>query len=509
MTPASPATRNTAVHRDIWLLLTFLAVSTSVVLLSVFDPDGQVSRDHANYLRLAQQLLDGRGYRAPIYDATGQAGRADVLFATWPVGYPTAVYLVSKVSGLGVFWASKALNILAIGLSLLALRHRFHDAHHVGFVFLFASVITLASYSSGDLLFSLLFLFFVLTLHDVLAHASTARCLALALLALSLFLLRYVGAVTVGIMGLAALLLLLQASRPRDALRLLTATAGSAAFMVAYLVNNLRETGHITGIERIAAPETHAALAAMFSQAVLVEAVPFALYPSPRNTVLGAVMSLIVVTLLVTVHRRQTAHDRGSTGLVGVLIAAAGVYAGAILALRAISHFDNMGFRFLTPATVLVFTALCVVFRERAADRHRLVVGASLAAVLALSFAWTTPRTVLGQWHTPHYADTVASVRTQFADLPDGSVVAFGPVHMNYLFPRLHNRRPYTVPYAAHKERWADFVDRLALDCSTPFYLNAPAHPLDPARADASVIAWAERAHATPGGMLRITPSGC
>ncbi|MEM9602296.1 MAG: hypothetical protein AAGA11_05505 [Pseudomonadota bacterium] len=493
------------------MLLTFLAVVTSVLLLSTFDPDGQVSRDHANYLRLAQQLLDGRGYRAPVYDATGQAGHADVLFATWPVGYPTAVYLASAVSGLGVFWASKALNLVAIGLSLLALRRRFDDAHHVASVFLFASLITLASYSSSDLLFALLFLHFTLTLHDALTDTKPARCLVLALLAVSLFLLRYVGAVSLGIMGLAALLLLVQKSRRRDAFRLLTATAASAVFSVAYLLNNVRETGHLTGIERIAAPESPAALAAMFSLAVLVEAVPFALYSSPRNAVLGAAMTVIVVTLVAVAYRRRHTRtlDSRSAGLAGVLIATAGVYATAILVLRSITHFDNIGFRFFTPATVLVFTALCVTFRDRAEGRPRAVVVWTVSAVLVLSFVLTTPRGVLRHWHTPQYADTVAAVRARFDDLPDGSIVVFGPVHLNYLFPHLHNRRPYTLPYAAQKESWSDFIDRLALDCNTPLVINAPVRPLDTARVDASVIAWAERAQAVPGGLLRITPPGC
>ena len=113
------------IYREDWyLLIIFIMMAIAIVVKSYFHPDGYLSPDSANYLKLAQNLLEGNGYYVSAYSITG-TGQDRELFAAWPIGYPTLIFVVAKLTGLSVFWASKFLNILLIGIILGIFRKLF------------------------------------------------------------------------------------------------------------------------------------------------------------------------------------------------------------------------------------------------------------------------------------------------------------------------------------------------------------------------------------------------
>ena len=119
---------NFKIYREDWyLLIIFIMMAVAIVVKSYFHPDGYLSPDSTNYLKLAQNLLEGNGYYVSAYGSTGQDRE---FFAAWPVGYPTLIFVVAKLTGLSVFWASKFLNILLIGIILGIFRNLFK--HKIG-----------------------------------------------------------------------------------------------------------------------------------------------------------------------------------------------------------------------------------------------------------------------------------------------------------------------------------------------------------------------------------------
>jgi len=119
---------NFKIYREDWyLLIIFIMMAVAIVVKSYFHLDGYLSPDSTNYLKLAQNLLEGNGYYVSAYGSTGQDRE---FFAAWPVGYSTIIFVVAKLTGLSVFWASKFLNILLIGIILGIFRNLFkHNAY--------------------------------------------------------------------------------------------------------------------------------------------------------------------------------------------------------------------------------------------------------------------------------------------------------------------------------------------------------------------------------------------
>ena len=118
-------------------------MAIAIVFSSHFSAHGYLTSDSTNYLILAQNLIDGNGYYVTSLNWFGDGnGQGRVLFAIWPIGYPTFIAFVAKLTGLSVFWASKLLNILLIGIILAMFRLMFkQNASTYGLIFFFSAYI--------------------------------------------------------------------------------------------------------------------------------------------------------------------------------------------------------------------------------------------------------------------------------------------------------------------------------------------------------------------------------
>ena len=84
------------IYREDWyLLMIFIMMAVAIVIKSYFHPDGYLNVDSTYYLGLAQNLLEGKGYYVSAYGITGQDRE---LFAIWPVGYSTIIFVVAKLT---------------------------------------------------------------------------------------------------------------------------------------------------------------------------------------------------------------------------------------------------------------------------------------------------------------------------------------------------------------------------------------------------------------------------
>ncbi len=93
-----------------WLYYVLLVAICAAVIFgnSLIDPNGFLSPDSANYLRLAERILEGHPFTVPN---DGRPTAFDVHFAIWPIGYPTLIAAVATILPVGTFLASKLLNL--------------------------------------------------------------------------------------------------------------------------------------------------------------------------------------------------------------------------------------------------------------------------------------------------------------------------------------------------------------------------------------------------------------
>ena len=104
---------------DILIFFMALVVSSAVIIPpSYYSSHGFLSPDSTNYLRLAKRILSGHGFYVP---ASSRGEVADVLFAVWPVGYPTLNAAFSWLFDITTFLASKLLNAFLLSSAAFVL----------------------------------------------------------------------------------------------------------------------------------------------------------------------------------------------------------------------------------------------------------------------------------------------------------------------------------------------------------------------------------------------------
>lgn len=303
-------------------------------------------------------------------------------FGTWPVGYPVALALVSGLTGLDVFIASKVVSMLATA-GLLWLFWHYSRKH---FPILALSLLNLAYLkifrgTLSEQLFIPILVWLGFAVRQILLAREDFRwctVLKLAILFVGLFTVRYVG-VFAPLWVLCGVWLWWFAQRGRGVTRsilgllLVMGCASAIAWGVEglYLGLNWWKTGHLTGMPR---------------DTLLV---PFA--QSFRDIVMAEFHELQAfglaifwgVLLLVLARRRQrlaggsSCRSREWLVFVGMGLA----YHLTIAFVRIKGGCSELGFRFLYPGTILLVIGLILFAAQRfSPDWH--VGGKSLVALV-------------------------------------------------------------------------------------------------------------------------------
>jgi hypothetical protein len=172
------------------------------------------------------------------------------FFATWPLGYPPLIAAVGWVLRLDPWWASKVLNgILLVSIPVI-LRPIFgRNVWMPTLVLLSGGVIGILPYTWSEGSFLVGELLFVYALIRFAKKGDIASVLLLTLAAVSLFLLRYIGAFALGVLAFDAVIMLLRRDYRRS-LTLVAVAAVAGTIMLGYLYNNQRLNGHSVGYSR-------------------------------------------------------------------------------------------------------------------------------------------------------------------------------------------------------------------------------------------------------------------
>ncbi len=107
---------------DLKLFSLFTVIAAIIILRVSVERTGYTSPDSLYYLEVAQNILLGKGFYFSGVNAAPESSGKQTYFAIWPLGYPVLIAGVAFITALPVFWASKVVNLISLGLCFYLFR---------------------------------------------------------------------------------------------------------------------------------------------------------------------------------------------------------------------------------------------------------------------------------------------------------------------------------------------------------------------------------------------------
>lgn len=478
--------------QDWYLVLIFFMMSVAIVVKSYFNVDGYLTPDSTNYLALAENLLSGKGY----HDFFNVYNQDSDFFAIWPVGYPILIFIVSKVTGLSVFWASKVLNIFLVGVILWIFRSLFkNNAYVYGFILFFSSYIEIFSYTWSETLFITALLWFASSIYLFIHNSkkSLALCLSIILASLLMFMSRYVGAFSFGLIGMLGLYYGLIKKEKFISIMLIGIATLNMALMILYLYINYTETGFVTGMQRIGSLETnielfYALIKAIFSEILIITY-------SNAITLKSIIIYILQMSILFFLFWKYqdsmfvSKKNRKISNLPLVFLTIGLFYLFFIILMRWVTEADIYGYRFFAPGSFLLFVSIIFFIEQRVNKDFFNLFKMVIFSFAMVSFLFNVPYKVWKESKVhPIYSETRAQLIEQFQDVEANSSVIFASEHIHYLYPSMKRKEPYSFPYSLEKETWSDFMKRIDSKNEKHIYIFVNKKKVSIKRFDQSVI---------------------
>jgi hypothetical protein len=444
---------------NIYIFLIFISMSFAIVILSYLNPNGYLSPDSTNYLSVAKNLVNGNGY------ILGHDLRREP-FAVWPVGYPTLIFIVAKITNLSVFWASKLTNIILIFGILLTIRKTFkHQSYLYALVLFFSSYILIYSYTWSETLFIFLLLAFCISIYYFVNkyNPTTSNYILIFLTTMSQFLSRYIGAFSFGIIALLGLHYLIAQKKYRISIILLSISFLCIKIMFINLYINYKLTGYPTGMPRIEAPESNFQLFYMLSKAIIAELI-IPIQSLSKKAIILFIFQFFILFLLAYKHKDKInkCYLHNEYTIEKIFLTVGFFYFISIITLRWISHFDGFSYRLLAPGTFLIYISL-ISFLQKSYFlknnewmKHFLIFIALFSFIINVGY-----RSAGNLCNEEPYPNTIKEITKKYKKINQGSIIVFPEKHLNYLRLDLDFARPYYTPYYKNKEKWNSFIKRV------------------------------------------------
>jgi len=449
------------------LLIIFILASTGILATAYFDKNGSLSPDSADYLRLAQNLIDGHGYTVPAYY---NIEKEKDFFALWPIGYPTMIFVVAKVCGLDVFWASKVVNIAFLGFCLGLLLLLFKESAYIyALFFLCGSMLSIFSHTWSEVPFIFGLLWLAFGTHSFWHTHKTVYLINIFLATVFLFLNRYIGIFAIGVPALLSLRYLRQ-NDMKNFWKLFACFNGDLAIVVLYLLHNYIETGYMTGMQRLSPGESIGELVVKYGKTVLCE-LNFIFRNQGDYKVLFTLTLFIQVAVAIYFARQiKQNHKRIFTDTrlnpIGKTLFFIGMlYVVFLIVLRCFNDFDCFTYRFFAPPFMLFYI---VVVNHLEARYTQALFGKIRKVIIAFAIASFIINVPVDIYRTiwiaggKTYGQTLDAVRKKYGALPEKSLVFFPDKHLKYIRPDIKVFSP-DVYYYKHitLENFMDIISRV------------------------------------------------
>jgi len=447
---------------DYLLILFFIIFSVSIFLKSYYNPDGYLSPDSTNYLRLAQNLLEGKGFEVGAYYHINNSRE---YFAIWPVGYPFFIFIVAKITGLSVFWASKLLNILNIGLLLIGFRLLFKNKAWIYALILFmAGFQHIYTFTWSESPFILVLFWFTIILYRFIKNKDIKFGLSFSLMFLSLllFLLRYIGFFSFIVLGFIGLLFLFKDKRKFFILSGISLI--NIVLSELYLYNNYLKTNFLTGAEKTLDTSTAYDKILMIAKGIIQEFLLPVTHLTPKTAIilLLEILSLLYIFFISNKKKIFTKFktDYDKSIFVYTFLFVGISYELALIFLRWIFYFDDLDYRLLGPGTFLIWIAIIFMITNYFSNKTQKTFIGLFVFFILISFSYNTLYFLyLDISKNKPYNKNIVKLKQKYDSLPHGAALIFGSKHMIYLRTDIIDIQLY---HFKKNENWTDFINRLS-----------------------------------------------
>lgn len=387
------------IKEDYYLITIFFVMTITIILKSYFNPSGYLSDDSFYYLSLAQSLLDNYSFYIYGWDKKLE------FFTIWPVGYPFLIFMTAKITGLSVFLASKLLSILLIGFVLFFFRKLFNkNAYLYGLIFFSASLIEIYSFTWSETVFIFCLVWFSTSIYLLLINLKISPSIYLSILfsSLFLFLSRYIGAFSFGLIGLLGLYYFFIKKDNSKSIILISIALINLTLMSFYLYHNFIESGYITGTPRSFPPQANAHLLFMVINSMILEISFFS------NNVIwkNIAFPILLISLLFIKYRKSIINQSTNKQflILPVIFSLIGlVYLIFIIFLSWNGYIEELYYRLLAPGIFLIFIAIINYFENYLRPKYFNLFKILLLSISIYSWIINVPFQVFKDIKNPNY----------------------------------------------------------------------------------------------------------
>ena len=443
-------------------LLLYLSLCSVMLLKVYFDRDGCISPDSTYYLRLSQNLLSGDGFR--IADYTSPDGKS--FFSIWPVGYPIMIFTISKLTGLGVVWASKVLNLLVMGIILLLFRYIFKkNVHWVGLLFFVDSFFLIFTYTWSEAPFLIFLILISISLYKCVETSGALPWLAALFFAgIAMFLTRYIGLFSVSIIGFVAIISLFK-RKWQFSIKLLIVAFLQLVFAGFYLYHNLQTSGHLTGMQRDLPKESNLELLKQLFIGLKEE---FIVIKCGIPLTLSFLL-LLLLGIYLYLNRGKSQKGGKLEGLWLYFLLAGLLYYGSMIGAKWFSNFTPLDYRYLFPGTFMLMLSLATYLQGRPGVKIMKSPLLYFAILITLTIHYLPNSNSIirngtdgiSYFQKPNYINNTRKILERYKEVKPKSVVLFGSIHLRYLrddiIPtEIYNKSTYKdmIAYFSQKKGW-------------------------------------------------------
>lgn len=401
----------------IFLLLFFLCSAAIMIFYRSYYFGCHISPDSSNYLLAAETILDGNGFWYQKHAGLNS------YFDMFPMGYPLAIAWIAKITGTEIYLASKILSVVILFFILLFLLYFFGRKASVCSLFIFnVGFNIIFFYTWSEQLYLLGEICFTGILSKIWMEQPSKwkEYILLFLSSCMMFFSRYIGLVSVIVIG-AFILYGNHIGKEKNMLRkLLYVDIANILLMGSYLFHNKVHTGNFSGV-RNKASETFLELFMQLYRAIKLEISNFFGYFAQLET---GIVLVILLALVICYVKNFSKEDTRSN-----IFCFSGIsYFLCFMGMKSISHMDEISFRFLIPASVLLYIGICEKSKNmEKISKNRLWI-AAVVFVICVNYL-STP---------------VLAMRSRGAAMEKGYIA-----QKNYWIQRLDNVEPLSVVFWA------------------------------------------------------------
>ena len=399
-------------------LLLFLLIIPVLILRVNVESTNYRTPDSDYYLEVSRNILSGEGAIGPrVFDFDEEKHQLIPLyyntpfghpelykkefFAVWPLGYPIGIVAVSKLTTLEPLWASKALNILLLGIDFYLIWLFFSGSTNLP-LYYFGSytMLEICSYTWSENLFLTFFLLFMVVLKNI-RHSDASSWKPILLMAIALAgmtLARYASV----IFYVAAFAIMIWYYRKKEFLKTKSIFAGLAlgSFLLGiYLLNNYLQCGYLTGMPRVNTQDFTAAeliqkfFLGIFNQLHIIKQFRF----SGKADFLFYIFTtaLQLGLMILTALQLKTSFQKPFENKNRLLLYMGILYLVFLIYMTFTSTIDPFDYRTLTPFSFPVFIALLAETEERLRSNQSLKTILVLKGFFIFSLLMNLPKKFL------------------------------------------------------------------------------------------------------------------